>query len=67
VYSRAVLSRIVALVVALFLTAVSTSAIARGSRAASARSEDDPTVQALCYMGRLIATAELIDLIRKVE
>lgn len=66
-YSRAVLSRIVALVVALFLTAISTSAIARESRAAGVHSEDDPTVQALRYMGRLIATAELIDLIRKVE
>ena len=54
-YSRADLSRTVALVVALFLTAVSTSAVAREFRAADTQSEDYPTVQALRYMGRLIA------------
>jgi hypothetical protein len=47
VYSRAHLSRTVAIVVALFLTAVSTSAVAREFRAADAQSEDYPTVQAL--------------------
>lgn len=55
VYSRADLSRIVALVVALFLTAVSTSAAAREFRAADTQSEDYPTVQALRFMGRVIA------------
>src|SRR5258708_15741809 len=55
VYSRADLSRTVALVVALFLTAVSTSAVAREFRAADTQSEDYPTVQALHYMGHLIA------------
>jgi tripartite ATP-independent transporter DctP family solute receptor len=55
VYSRADLSRTEALVVALFLTAVSTSAVAREFRAADTQSEDYPTVQALHYMGRLIA------------
>jgi tripartite ATP-independent transporter DctP family solute receptor len=55
VYSRADLSRTVALVVALFLTAVSTSAVAREFRAADTQSEDYPTVQALNYMSRMIA------------
>jgi tripartite ATP-independent transporter DctP family solute receptor len=55
VYSRAYLSRTVAIVVALFLTAVWTSADAREFRAADTQSEDYPTVQALQYMGRLIA------------
>jgi tripartite ATP-independent transporter DctP family solute receptor len=55
VYSRADLSRTVALVVALSLTAVSTSAIAREFRAADTQNEDYPTVQALLYMGRLVA------------
>jgi tripartite ATP-independent transporter DctP family solute receptor len=55
VYSRAYLSRTVALVVALSLTAVSTSAVAREFRAADTQNEDYPTVQALLYMGRLIA------------
>jgi tripartite ATP-independent transporter DctP family solute receptor len=55
VYSRADLSRTVALVVALSLTAVSTSASAREFRAADTQNEDYPTVQALSYMGRLIA------------
>jgi tripartite ATP-independent transporter DctP family solute receptor len=55
VYSRAGLSRTVALVVALSLTAVSTSAVAREFRAADTQNEDYPTVQALLYMGRLVA------------
>ena len=54
-YSRAGLSRIVALVVALFLTATSTSAVAREVRAADTQGEDYPTVQVLRYTGRLIA------------
>jgi hypothetical protein len=52
VYSRACLSRTVALVVALFLTAISTSVVAREFRAADTHGEDYPTVQALRYMGR---------------
>jgi TRAP-type C4-dicarboxylate transport system substrate-binding protein len=55
VYSRADLSRTVALVVALCLAAASTSAVTREFRAADTQSEDYPTVQALQYMGRLIA------------
>jgi len=55
VYSRADLSRTAALVVALALTAFSTSAAAREFRAADTQNEDYPTVQALRYMGRLIA------------
>jgi tripartite ATP-independent transporter DctP family solute receptor len=55
VYSRAELSRTVAIFVALFLTALSTGAVAREFRAADTQSEDYPTVQALRYMGRLIA------------
>jgi tripartite ATP-independent transporter DctP family solute receptor len=55
VYSRADLSRTVALVVALSLTAVSTSAAAREFRAADTQSEDYPTAQALNYMSRMIA------------
>jgi len=55
VYSRADLSRTGALVVALLLTAVSTSAVAREFRAADTENEDYPTVQALRYMGSLIA------------
>ena len=54
-YSRADLSRTVAIVVALFLTAISTSAAAREFRATDTQNEDYPTVQALRYMGRLIA------------
>ena len=54
-YSCAEPSRTGALVVALFLAAVSTSAIAREFRAADTQSEDYPTVQALRYMGGLIA------------
>jgi len=55
VYSRADLSRSVVIVVALFLAAVATSAVAREFRAADTQNEDYPTVQALRYMGRLIA------------
>jgi tripartite ATP-independent transporter DctP family solute receptor len=55
VYSRADLSRTVTLVVALFLTAASTSALAREFRAADTQNEDYPTVQALHYMGSLVA------------
>jgi TRAP-type C4-dicarboxylate transport system substrate-binding protein len=55
VYCRADLSRTVAVVVALFLTAVPTGVVARDFRAADTQSEDYPTVQALYYMGRLIA------------
>jgi tripartite ATP-independent transporter DctP family solute receptor len=55
VYNRASLSRTVAVVVTLFLTAISASAVAREFRAADTQSEDYPTVQALDYMGRLIA------------
>ncbi len=53
-YSRAGISRTVAVVVALFLTAVATNALAREFRAADTQSEDYPTVQALRYMGSLI-------------
>ena len=55
VYSRADLSRTIAPVVALFLAAVWTSAVAREFRAADAQNEDYPTVQALRYMGRMVA------------
>jgi tripartite ATP-independent transporter DctP family solute receptor len=55
VYSRADLSRAAAFVVALFLAAVSTSVVAREFRAADTQSEDYPTVQALRYMGGLVA------------
>jgi tripartite ATP-independent transporter DctP family solute receptor len=55
VYSRADLSRTRALVVTLFLAAVSTSAVAREFRVADTQNEDYPTVQALRYMGSLIA------------
>jgi TRAP-type C4-dicarboxylate transport system substrate-binding protein len=55
VYSRADLSRTGAVVVALFLTAVSTSAVSREFRVADTQNEDYPTVQALRYMGNLIA------------
>jgi TRAP-type C4-dicarboxylate transport system substrate-binding protein len=55
VYSRADLPRAASLVVALLLTAVSTSAVAREFRAADTQSWDYPTVQALRYMGDLIA------------
>jgi tripartite ATP-independent transporter DctP family solute receptor len=52
---RADLSRTVTLVVALLLTVASTSVFAREFRAADTQSEEYPTVQALRYMGRLIA------------
>jgi tripartite ATP-independent transporter DctP family solute receptor len=55
VYSRADLSRTRALVVTLFLAAVPTSVAAREFRAADTQNEDYPTVQALRYMGSLIA------------
>ncbi len=54
-YSRADLSRITAVVLALFSAAISTGAVAREFRAADTQSEDYPTVQALLYMGRLVA------------
>src|SRR5712672_1857656 len=54
VYSRADLSRTIAPVVALFLAAVWTSAVAREFRAADSQNEDYPTVQALRYMGRMV-------------
>ena len=54
-YRRADLSRAMMLVVALLLTAVSTSVFAREFRAADTQSEDCPTVQALHYMGSLVA------------
>lgn len=55
VYSRAHLSRTIALVAVLSLTAAWTSAVARELRAADTQGEDYPTVQALYDMGRLIA------------
>lgn len=55
VYNRAQLSRMLTLVVALSLTVASTSVFAREFRAADTQSEDYPTVQALYYMGRVIA------------
>jgi TRAP-type C4-dicarboxylate transport system substrate-binding protein len=55
VYRRADLSRTITLVVALFLTAASTSAFAREFRAADTQNEDYPTVQALLYMGGRVA------------
>mgnify|MGYP000361319955 CR=1 FL=1 len=54
-YRRADFSRTVALVVALSLTAVSTSVVAREFRVADTQSEEYPTVQALRFMGRLVA------------
>jgi tripartite ATP-independent transporter DctP family solute receptor len=54
VFNRAIISRAVT-VAALSLTAAWTSAVAREFRAADTQSEDYPTVQALRYMGRLIA------------
>ena len=55
VYSRADLSRTIAPVVALFLAAMWTSAVAREFRAADSQNENYPTVQALRYMGGLVA------------
>src|SRR5947207_3737498 len=57
VFSRADLSRgvtTVAIVVALCLAAVPTTALTREFRVADTQNEDYPTVQALRYMGRLI-------------
>ena len=54
-YRRANLSRTITLVAALFLTAASTSAFAREFRAADTQNEEYPTVQALLYMGSLVA------------
>jgi tripartite ATP-independent transporter DctP family solute receptor len=55
VYNRAGLWRIAALVVLLSLTVVSVGAVAREFRAADTQSADYPTVQALYYMGRVVA------------
>jgi tripartite ATP-independent transporter DctP family solute receptor len=55
VYRRADLSRIIMLVLALFLTAASTGAVAREFRAADTQNESYPTVQALHFMSSLIA------------
>jgi hypothetical protein len=55
VYSRAGLSRTVALVGALFLTAVSTSAVARVFCSAATQSVDYPTVRTLRFTGSVIA------------
>jgi TRAP-type C4-dicarboxylate transport system substrate-binding protein len=55
VYSRADLSRTVAVVAVLFLTAISASAVAREFRTADTQNENHPAVRALNYMGRLIA------------
>lgn len=54
-FNRATISRAAGIIVALFLTAVSTSADAREFRAADTQNEDYPTVEALRYMGHLIA------------
>ncbi len=54
VYCRAEISRTIAFAGALFLTAITTNALAREFRAADTQSEDYPTVQALRYMGSLI-------------
>jgi tripartite ATP-independent transporter DctP family solute receptor len=55
VYSRADLSRTAAIVVALSLAMAATGAVAREFRVADTQNEDYPTVQALRYMGGLIA------------
>jgi tripartite ATP-independent transporter DctP family solute receptor len=55
VYRRAGHLRIIMLVAALLLTALSASAFAREFRAADTQSEDYPTVEALRYMGSLVA------------
>jgi tripartite ATP-independent transporter DctP family solute receptor len=52
---RADLPRTLTLVVALLLTVAPTSVFAREFRAADTQSEDYPTVQALGFMGRLVA------------
>jgi tripartite ATP-independent transporter DctP family solute receptor len=55
VYRRAELSRTLTFVVALLLMVAATSAFAREFRAADTQNEDYPTVQALLYMGSLVA------------
>ncbi|WP_213739942.1 TRAP transporter substrate-binding protein DctP [Bradyrhizobium sp. dw_411] len=55
VYSRAGVWRTTIMVLALLLTGVPPGAWAREFRAADTQSEDYPTVEALQYMGRLIA------------
>ena len=55
VYSGAGLSRTVALVDALFLTAVSTSAVARVFGLAATQNKDYPTVQALRFTDSAVA------------
>lgn len=54
-YSRADLSRTGTIVVALFLAAMATNAVARGFCAADAQSEDHPSVQVLRHAGPLVA------------
>ena len=54
-YRRADLSRTMTLVVALLLTAASTSVFAREFRVADTQNEDYPTVQTLHYLGSLVA------------
>jgi len=55
VYRRADLSRTIALVVALFATVAATSAFGREFRAADTQNGGYPTVQALRYMGSMVA------------
>lgn len=54
-YRRADLSRTMTLVVALFAAVAATGAFAREFRAADTQNEDYPTVQALLYMGSMVA------------
>src|ERR1700738_881089 len=54
-FSRATTSRVSAIVVTLLSTAVSTGGGAREFRAADTQNLDYPTVQALRYMGRMVA------------
>ena len=54
-YRRADLSRTMTLVVALFWMAASTGVFAREFRAADTQNEDYPTVQALHYLGSMVA------------
>ena len=54
-FNRVTIPRAAMIGVALSLTAASADAVAREFRAADTQSEDYPTVQALRYMGRLIA------------
>jgi tripartite ATP-independent transporter DctP family solute receptor len=55
VFNRATLSRASAMLVALLLTAVSAGVGAREFRAADTQNLEYPTVQALLYMGRMVA------------